>query len=329
MQRVLNILEKEKNEVNISPDFIGASYRLRGYVKLLLSYTQGSSDISYSVSQSRASASAWKDFLYQFPEKLLSKQVVLKTSIFVTRKENPIKDAAILYFHGGGLISGSAAGELGNSIYCERTGIPMLHVEHRLLPEHSLNEALEDAVEGYKHLIETVGASKIIVMGTSAGAIMSFLTVLKLKQLGVDVSPIKLMLLVSPIPGIDVMMGDSFENWPSMNLPLSKIAYLDKKAYTFIHETAYKGERADSEVTVKELIAHASNLPKIHLTVGEYEVVHDGVVKFAEFLQGKSDGVALEVASKCFHGWNLYLEWLDEANQTFAKHLQVIAETLK
>ena len=81
------------------------------------------------------------------------------------------KDRVILYFHGGGYISGTARGVrklLGHIAKASATlGFAL---EYRLAPEHAFPAALEDALAAYDWL-EGRGflAANIVVGGDSAG----------------------------------------------------------------------------------------------------------------------------------------------------------------
>ena len=82
---------------------------------------------------------------------------------------------AVLYLHGGGMISGSVAIYDGPvSRYVSNSGVSMLAVDYRLAPEHPYPVPVEDCYAGLRWLAEHadelgVDPARIAVMGDSAG----------------------------------------------------------------------------------------------------------------------------------------------------------------
>ena len=83
---------------------------------------------------------------------------------------------AVLYFHGGGWVTGSLE---GYDLICRhisaRTGCAVVAVDYRLAPEHKFPAAIDDAVAAFRWL--SAGAvslgidpARIVVAGDSAGA---------------------------------------------------------------------------------------------------------------------------------------------------------------
>jgi acetyl esterase/lipase len=93
------------------------------------------------------------------------------------------KDWVLICLHGGGFNSDS--GSFTESIpIANLTGARVVSVLYRLAPEHPYPAALDDAVAVYKELLKTYQPRHIAIYGTSAGAILTAETVVKLKQLG-------------------------------------------------------------------------------------------------------------------------------------------------
>jgi acetyl esterase/lipase len=55
---------------------------------------------------------------------------------------------------------------------------------YRLSPEHSFPDAVDDAVAVYRELLKTYRPERIAIYGTSAGAILTVETAVRLRQLG-------------------------------------------------------------------------------------------------------------------------------------------------
>jgi monoterpene epsilon-lactone hydrolase len=93
-------------------------------------------------------------------------------------------DWVLLNVHGGNFTSDS--GSLTESV-------PMANIMHvrvvsalyRLAPEHPFPAAVDDTVAVYRELLKTYKPTHIALYGTSAGAILTAETAVRLKQLNV------------------------------------------------------------------------------------------------------------------------------------------------
>jgi acetyl esterase/lipase len=79
----------------------------------------------------------------------------------------PLPDAAILYFHGGGFVAGSPASHRCVTAWLARlTGMRVLSGRYRLAPEHPFPAQRDDAVAA----VAAIGTDRLILAGDSAGA---------------------------------------------------------------------------------------------------------------------------------------------------------------
>jgi monoterpene epsilon-lactone hydrolase len=92
-------------------------------------------------------------------------------------------DKILLNLHGGGFNSDS--GSYTESIpIASYTRIKVIAVLYRLAPEYPFPAAVDDSIAVYKELIKVYKPEKIVIYGTSAGAILTGEVAVKLKQLG-------------------------------------------------------------------------------------------------------------------------------------------------
>jgi len=92
-------------------------------------------------------------------------------------------DRVLVNFHGGGFNADS--GSLTESIpIANLTQTKVISVLYRLAPEHPFPASVEDTVAVYRELLKTYKPHNIALYGTSAGAILTAETAVKLKQLG-------------------------------------------------------------------------------------------------------------------------------------------------
>ena len=93
-------------------------------------------------------------------------------------KENHV----LLDFHGGGFIVDS--GSLSETIpIANLTQTKVISVLYRLAPEHPFPATVDDTIAVYKELLRTYKAQNIAIFGTSAGAVLTAETAVKIKQL--------------------------------------------------------------------------------------------------------------------------------------------------
>jgi acetyl esterase/lipase len=92
-------------------------------------------------------------------------------------------DMVFINLHGGSFNadSGSYSESIPIASYAK---VKVVAVLYRLAPENPFPAGVEDAVAVYKELLKTHKPSRIVIYGTSAGAIMTGEVAVKLKQLG-------------------------------------------------------------------------------------------------------------------------------------------------
>lgn len=93
------------------------------------------------------------------------------------------KDKVLLNLHGGGFNSDS--GSYTESIpIAYYTKMKVVAVLYRLAPEHRFPAAVDDSVAVYRELLKSYQPNRIVIYGTSAGAILTAEVAARLKQLG-------------------------------------------------------------------------------------------------------------------------------------------------
>src|ERR1700746_2966963 len=118
------------------------------------------------------------------------------------------RDRVLINLHGGGFNSDS--GSLSETIpVAHLSGIKVIAVLYRLAPEHPFPAGLDDAVAVYKELLKSYKREHIGIYGTSAGAILTAVVTVKLKQL---------KLPLPAVTGIFSGLGDSSQVGDSIAL---------------------------------------------------------------------------------------------------------------
>jgi acetyl esterase/lipase len=89
----------------------------------------------------------------------------------------------LLNLHGGGFNSDS--GSLTENVpVAALTGIPVVAVLYRLMPEHPFPAGIEDGLAVYRELLKSHKPSQIAIYGTSAGAVMGPQLIARIRKEG-------------------------------------------------------------------------------------------------------------------------------------------------
>lgn len=95
-------------------------------------------------------------------------------------------DGAILYFHGGGFVTGGLDTHLHvMTQLARRTRLPVVHVDYRQYPQVTVDGSVDDCIGAYRWLLG-LGADpdKTVLAGDSAGGFLAFATALTGQQRG-------------------------------------------------------------------------------------------------------------------------------------------------
>ena len=93
---------------------------------------------------------------------------------------------AVLYIHGGGFLVGglNTHRALVSRISTARDAA-VLNVGYRLLPDHSISDAVSDCLDGFRWLVhDGYPPESIVIAGDSAGGTLAFMAALHLAELG-------------------------------------------------------------------------------------------------------------------------------------------------
>ena len=95
-------------------------------------------------------------------------------------------DGAVLYMHGGAFVfCGLNTHRPVATDIAIGSGLPVLSVDYRLYPRGVLQDAVDDCVEAFTHLVEQgADPAKIVLAGDSAGGHLAFAVTLALRDLG-------------------------------------------------------------------------------------------------------------------------------------------------
>lgn len=224
----------------------------------------------------------------------------------------------ILLLHGGAYLTGSSRThrELAHHL-SELSGARVLVLDYRLAPEHPFPAAVDDVLVAYKWLVAQ-GIGNIAIAGDSAGGGLALASLVRLKEEGVDLSPVRCAVLLSPWTDM-TLTADSLvtnaETDPALSVPRLKFAV---KKYL---------RRANPEQPyASPLFADLGGLPPLSIHVGGGEILLDDSKRVAQKIAEKGGVGKLTIWPEMMHGWYSFFSVMPEAEATLQKVCEFLQE---
>ncbi|SES87798.1 Acetyl esterase/lipase [Natronincola peptidivorans] len=216
------------------------------------------------------------------------------------------KDKAILYFHGGGYISGTCKAHREiTAKFVKESNIGALLFEYRLAPEHQFPAALDDSIAAYQWLLnQGISSSNIVFMGDSAGGGLCLAALLALRDQG------------SPLPAAVVALS------PWTDLKCTGESYVTKAKICLSPEGTglafakhYAGSNDPALPYISPLYGDLHGLPPMLIFVGGDETMRDDSIRFAEKAKQAGTDITLTVEEGLFHCYPATAPLFPEATQ--------------
>lgn len=213
--------------------------------------------------------------------------------------ESGAAERTVYYLHGGGYVACSPKTHRGFTASLSlAANAKILSLDYRLAPENKFPAALEDAVAGYRLLLEKgENPKKIVIGGDSAGGGLAAATLIALRERGLPM-PAGAFLL-SPwtdlaATGDSVVTNDPVDPMLSGKLA-SQLAVL------------YHGETSPTNPLVSPLYGDLTGLPPLRIYVGDTEILLDDSRRFADRARQQGVSVDLRVRNKMPHVWPIFV----------------------
>lgn len=214
----------------------------------------------------------------------------------------------LLYLHGGGYILGDTTthqcliAEVAKA--CEAQCVAL---NYRLAPEHPYPAAVEDALAGYRWMLEEqrLAPEHIVVAGDSAGGGLTLALLLAARDAGL------------PLPGAAVAISpwtDLAATGASLDTHADRDPMLDKRGVIAFSRWYLKGADPKSPLA-SPLYADLRGLPPMLIQVGGSEILLDDATRFAAQAEAAGVSVALEVWEEMLHVWHLFSPILKEGRE--------------
>ncbi|WP_129308288.1 alpha/beta hydrolase [Streptomyces sp. L2] len=214
-------------------------------------------------------------------------------------------EGVYLHIHGGGWAFGSADGQ-DERLWrlAEQTRLAVVSVDYRLAPEHPFPAAADDCEAAarwlVRHAAAEFGTGRLLIGGESAGAHLSVVTLLRLRDRhGITGAFQAAHLLFGPY---DLSMTPSQRAFGSRRL-LSNTDTL-RRTYEMFTPGMSPEQRRDPEIS--PLFADLAGLPPARIVVGSEDPLRDDSLFLAQRWQAAGALVQLGVVAGAMHGFTLF-----------------------
>jgi acetyl esterase/lipase len=221
------------------------------------------------------------------------------------------RSRVILYLHGGGYASGSIASHRSMvSFLGVAAGARTLALDYRLAPENRFPAACEDALIGYRFLVDSgIAPSRIVLAGDSAGGGLVMATLLSLRDAGAPMPAAGFTIS----PWVDLVnVSDSMDAKAAVDPMIAK-PYLDDLAANYLQGADPRTPRASP------LYADLHGLPPLLIQVGTAETLLDDATRLAARAALADVHVTLSTWPGMIHVWHLFHARLAEARAAIAE----------
>jgi monoterpene epsilon-lactone hydrolase len=219
-------------------------------------------------------------------------------------------DEVIFYLHGGGYLFGSPATHRNLTMQLARAARRrVLALDYRLAPENPYPAALDDALSGYRSLLEDEGIApeRIAIGGDSAGGGLALATMLAAREVRL------------PLPGAAFLYSpwtDLAGTGDSLVRNEASDAMISGKE---VHRMSklYFGAASPRDPFVSPLYGKFHGLPPTLIHVSDNEVLLDDARRLAD--RAREDGVEIDlrVRERLIHAWPVFVSFrLPEAFET-------------
>ncbi len=216
-------------------------------------------------------------------------------------------DRAVLYLHGGGYVLGSVNTHRDLLGRISRAAqVRVLGLNYRLAPENPFPAAVDDALAGYRFLLDQgFKPVRLVVAGDSAGGGLTLGALVAIRDAGL------------PLPAAGVCLSpwvDMEAKGESMTTRADKDPIASRDAL-FMMARSYLGGKDPKTPLAAPLHADLKGLSPLLIQVGDSEVLLDDSNRIAARARAAGVKVTLEVWPEMIHVWQLFASFLPEGQE--------------
>ncbi len=235
-------------------------------------------------------------------------------------------DARLLYFHGGGYVTGSLNTHRHlSAAISHASGCAVLAVDYRMAPEDPFPAAVDDALAAYRFLRDNGPdgpgeASSSFISGDSAGGGLTLITMLAARDAGLPMPDAAMPLSAwTDLTG----SGETMETRREADPVVTREALDDMASH-------YLGDGDLKQPLASPLYADLSGLPPLLMQVGDAEMLLADTTRVVEKARAAGVDVTEEIWPEMFHVFQHFCQAFPEAQEAvdrigeFAKsHMKV------
>jgi len=225
--------------------------------------------------------------------------------------DEAIPGQAILYLHGGAYVICSPSTHRGLAGHiAQASQSRALLIDYRLVPEHPFPAALDDALAGYRWLLENgYTPEHIAIGGDSAGGGLTLATALFLRDTH-KIMPAALFLLS---PWTDLTFSGESVHTRADRDPLLSLSNDDwlVKIYANGHPLEYP--------YISPLFGDMHDLPPTLIQVGTEEILYDDSIRLEQKARLAGVNVTLETWPGMWHVFQGFAPYVPESHQAIEK----------
>jgi len=208
------------------------------------------------------------------------------------------RDAAILYFHGGGFVIGSLDSHRHLVSKAGRAAQAWtLALDYRLAPEHPFPAAVEDAVTGYRFLLSRgYRAGRVAIAGDSAGGGLVVSAMIAIRDAGLPQPACGWC--ISPWVDLEAL-GETMSTKAGADPTVQRTGILEIAGL-------YLGGADPRSPLAAPIYADLSGLAPLLIQVGAAETLLDDAIRLARAAGAADVRVDLQIWPEMIHVWHLF-----------------------
>jgi len=225
------------------------------------------------------------------------------------------EDRVIVYLHGGAFVVGGRY--LHRSLMsriADQNRATLIAVDYRQLPQHPVSASIADGLDAYRHVLDSgVPASKVLIMGDSAGGYLTFQVALAAEAAGLPM-PAGLVAL-SPLIDFDGTAKVEADS-------AARCAVFPPNCFDGLSKVVLRAARRAGEAhALPDAPSRAAlhGLPPSLIQASTSEMVHPDAESMASALHTAGVSCELQVWDHQVHVFQAAAGFLPEADQALAE----------